>query len=63
MTYHLFAAIFIDFWRNVGQWLQSLGMYLNLTLINLMYGVLENELDMFPKNLTLLVGKNIWKCS
>ena len=53
--YHLFAAcpFVIDFWRNVRQWLQLLGIYINLTPITLLFGVLENELDMFPQNLTL----------
>ena len=58
--YHLSAAcpIVIYFWRNVTQWLQSLGMYLNLTPITLLFGVFE--LDMFPKNLTLLVKNNLF---
>ena len=45
--YHLFAGcpIVIDFWRNVRQWLQSLGIYLNLTQILLLFGVLENEFN------------------
>ena len=47
-------------WRNVRQWLQSLGIYINLIPIILLFGVLENELAMVPKNLTLLAGKNLF---
>ena len=37
--YHLFAAcpVVIEFWRNVRQWLQSLGIYINLTPITLIW--------------------------
>ena len=61
--HHMFVScpIVSDFWKTIQHWLQHLGLYLNIQPITILFGNLENELDLFSKNLILLVVKKfIW---
>ena len=60
---HIFVScpIVADFWKVIHHWLQYYGLYLNIEPTTILFGVLENELDSFSKNLVLLVAKKfIW---
>ena len=61
--YHVFVScpIVSDFWETLQRnWLQHLGLYLNLQPTTILFGNLENEFDLFSKNIILLVGKKVY---
>ena len=66
LSHLFFLCPFVsEFWKKVQQWLQhSLGLYIDLEPLTILFGSIENELDFFPKNIIILVAKKfIWTAS
>ena len=57
---HLFTPcpVVKEFWNSLKTWLwQIIGLYLELNPQLIIFGVLENDLDFFPKNCIILTAK------
>ena len=52
------CPVVTEFWNSLKTWLQqTFGLYLELNPQLIIFGVLENDLDFFPKNCIILTAK------
>ena len=57
---HLFTtcSVVTEFWKNLKNWLsQKFNLYLEINPQSIMFGVLDKDIDFFPKNCIILVAK------